>query len=116
VGAEPRQEVAACTGCGAIGTPDGKALDNRCRCKGDADMQPFVVVPDTPELDPVEGVPNVYAERVRARVTADLEYLARYASEGHTLAAGHVCEALGHDGRAGVCLRCGSRGVRAEDD
>lgn len=70
---------------------------------------PELPLAEVPTLDPTTGMPNVAAQRAKARALADTDYVRRAAVEGHERAAAAVCGAHGHIPRAGMCERCGGR-------
>lgn len=55
---------------------------------------------------------NPYLERVKRRARADDFYLFWITAAGTEVGARMTCDAYGHDARAGICERCGTRGVR----
>lgn len=114
-----RQEPHLCEGCGCVGTERMRALNNRhakdCPAKDGTLLRP-VLADNLTVTDKVTGYPNEYAKRVRARLQADSAYLHLHAQHGHAAAATLVCEMFGHDARASMCNRCGSRVGRALDD
>lgn len=115
---EPREQIYVCDGCGATAGEDGEYLDPMCKCgEAGATWVPLIAAPlDVPILDPVAGIPNEYARRVRERLRADVAYLLLQADKGHAEAAGPVCAEYGHDARAGLCMRCGARLARTLDE
>lgn len=112
---EPRNQVPYVCRCGALSRESGRALDNRCTCAKDVpEPRRVPVLPlDVSIQDPVEKIPVEYARRVKERVKVDVAYLQLLPLVGHTEAAARVCDELGHDARAGYCLRCGSRVARS---
>lgn len=114
----PTRTIYCCEGCGATATENGFPLDNRCACEDEQPtLAPIVPAPlDATVLDPVEQMPNEYAKRVKARLAADVAYLTLQAERGHGEAAPAVCERYGHDARSGLCMRCGGRLGRRDDE
>ena len=52
-----------------------------------------------------------YAHRAHLRWRSSAFYLWMFALYGHERAAALTCQKYGHEGRAGICERCGSRGA-----
>lgn len=109
-----RPEPHVCQGCGAVAGPNGELLDNTCLCGPEGPTWDKLERPELVSTVDIEtGYPNIYAQRIKKRLTADAHYLLLQAKVGHPKAAEATCEEYGHDARAGLCERCGARLGRA---
>lgn len=111
----PATELRSCRTCGALEI-DGKPHADPCTCENPA-WEALVPLPvDMPTKDPKTGQRNIYAERVLARLGADIDYLRTLAVTDGETAAYMTCEKHGHEARAGMCSRCGGRVARMAEE
>lgn len=107
-----KARVRQCWKCRALTVDDKPVGEVTCKCE-QAEWEDLVPLPlDVQMFDPKTGWQNTYGRRVLNRLVADVEYLRTLRAEGAEQAAIKTCEEFGHEARAGLCERCGSRVAR----